>query len=148
MSVRPPPDLEIKGMTTEAAAARYLAEHLFEHSGKTSLVFNPKGVDDVNSLPAIYCFSAVEGGGKGVAYAVAADGTVLGSHWCSNEGYVRADLGVVEGWRMDRHEGYQKHYPDGYRMEFVRAADVDEHTGLQNALAKHRKAEKERCSEA
>jgi len=83
--------------------------------------------------PKIYCFSAV-GGGDGIAHALAEDGNVLGSHWCSHEGFVPHDLGVVDGSRPDRHESYKKHYPDGYDMEFVSADRLDEHEGVQKAL--------------
>lgn len=84
--------------------------------------------------PKIYCFSNVKGGGDGIAYAMAEDGTVLGSHWCSSEFYVPYDLGVVDGYSSDRHEHYAEHYPDGYEMEFVRAADVLSHEGLKEAF--------------
>lgn len=85
--------------------------------------------------PKIYCFSNVRGGGDGIAYAMAEDGTVLGSHWCSHEGYVPHDLGVNEGSRPDLHEGYAKHYPEGYEMEFVPAKEVKKHEGLNRAFA-------------
>lgn len=88
----------------------------------------------MDAKPKIYAFSNVRGGGDGIAYAMAADGTVLGSHWCSHESYVPIDLGVREGCRADRHETYAKHYPDGYEMEFVRAADVKTHEGLREAF--------------
>lgn len=84
--------------------------------------------------PKIFAFSNVRGGGDGIAYAIAEDGTVLGSHWCSHEGYVPYDLGVEAGHRPDRHEGYAKHYPSGYEMEFVQAADVKKHKGLARAF--------------
>lgn len=84
--------------------------------------------------PKIYCFSAMKDGGDGIAYAMAEDGTVLGSHWCSHEGFVPGDLGATEGSRPDRHEGYAKHYPDGYAMEFVRSGDIAGHAGLQRAF--------------
>jgi hypothetical protein len=84
--------------------------------------------------PKIFAFSNVVGGGDGIAYAIAEDGTVLGSHWCSNEFYVPGDLGVTPGSRPDRHETYAKHYPDGYEMEFVKAADVRGHAGLKRAF--------------
>lgn len=87
------------------------------------------------SLPKIFAFSNVVGVGDGVAYAMAEDGTVLGSHWCSSEHYVPHDLGVTDGTRPDRHETYAKHYPDGYEMEFVRAADVKDHPEFQRAVA-------------
>ena len=44
-----------------------------------------------------------------------------------------SDLGVLDGTRPDRHETFQKHYPDGYRMEFVRYDEVDGHAGLDAA---------------
>ena len=84
--------------------------------------------------PKIFCFSNVKGGGDGIAYAMAEDGNVLGSHWCSNEAFVRGDLGVTEGSRPDRHEDYAKHYPDGYEMEFIPASDVSDHAGLSKAF--------------
>lgn len=82
----------------------------------------------------IYCFSNVVGGGDGIAYAIGDDGTVLGSHWCSHESYVSYDLGVVEGYRKDRHETYKEHFPNGYEMEFVPARNVETHEGLQEAF--------------
>lgn len=84
--------------------------------------------------PKIYAFSGVEGGSEGPCYAMAQDGTVLGSHWCSHEHYALHDLGVIEGARPDRHETYRKYYQDGYEMEFVPAAAVDGHHGLQEAI--------------
>lgn len=87
------------------------------------------------SKPKIFVFSNVVGGGDGIAYAMAEDGTVLGSHWCSNEGFARHDLGAVEGSRPDRHANdYAPHYPDGYEMEFVPAREVMAHAGLQAAF--------------
>jgi hypothetical protein len=96
------------------------------------VIYNPNNVDAA-ILPEILCFSNA-GGGDGPAYAMAEDGTVLGSHWCSHEGFVPGDLGVIEGRRDDRHETYQQHYPNGYRMEFVRAEDIDGHAKLQSAF--------------
>ena len=99
--------------------------------------------------PKIYCFSNVRGGGDGPALAVAEDGTVLGSHWCSSEFYVPHDLGVEEGARLDRHEHYRAHYPGGYEMEFVRAADVLSHPGLMEALRLNQiEGEKAKAAEA
>ena len=89
--------------------------------------------------PKIFCFSNVLGGGDGIAYAMAEDGHVLGSHWCNSEGFVPGDLGVTEGSRPDRHEGYREHYPDGYEMEFVRSTSVQSHPGLVAAFALNQK---------
>ena len=84
--------------------------------------------------PKIYVFPNVLGGREGPCYAMAEDGTVLGSHWCSSEHYASWDLGVTEGARPDRHESYSKHYPDGYEMEFIPSSDLDAHDGLQKAF--------------
>jgi len=96
-------------------------------------VFNPKNLP-VDSLPVIYGFN--NGGSPSwlSGVLIAQDGTCLGSHICSHEGFMPGDLGVLEGSRPDRHEGFAKHYPDGYRMEFVRGADVRAHTGLLEAF--------------
>jgi len=63
------------------------------------------------SLPVIYLFSNARNG-DGVAYAMAEDGTVLGSHVCSHWGYMRHDLHD----RKDRRAACEAHYPDGYRL--------------------------------
>ena len=99
-------------------------------------VFNPHGKDE-KELPVIYGFN--NGGPEGWMHAqlIAEDGTTLGSHLCSSEGYMPHDLGIVAGSRPDRHEHFRKHYPDGYRMEFVCRVDVEFHEGLNAAIAKH-----------
>ena len=125
-------------MTTEAAARLYLAQHLMEWEGKGYAIHNPNG-KPLDALPVIYAFSNVRGGGDGICYAMAEDGTVLGSHWCSHELYAPHDLGVNEGARLDRHEDYRKHYPDGYRMDFVHAITVESHEGLREAWALNQK---------
>ena len=91
------------------------------------------------SKPKIYVFSNVVGGGDGICYAMAEDGTVLGSHWCSHERFAPGDLGVTEGARKDRHETYAKHYPDGYEMEFVSSRELAEHEDLAEAFKRNAK---------
>jgi len=90
--------------------------------------------------PVIYAFN--NGGQQGFFEGVllAEDGTFLGSHICSNEFFMPGDLGVRDGARPDRHERFRQHYPNGYRMEFVRYEDVPSHDWLQAALALARKA--------
>jgi len=134
-------------MTTEAAARWYLAQHLMEVHGRPVAVFNPKGLP-LEELPPIYAYSNVVGGVDGICYAMADDGHVLGSHWCSCEGYAPNDLGVLEGCRDDRHEDYRKHYPDGYRMEFVPSAQVKDHPGLMAAYARNQQLAEQRASES
>lgn len=101
----------------------------------------------LSGSPKIYVFSNVVGGGDGIAYAMAEDGTVLGSHWCSNEHYARHDLGVVPGARPDRHEHYARHYPGGHEMEFVPSVCVKGHDGLSRAFTLNkRQAEAQKAS--
>ncbi len=98
-------------------------------------VFNPNNKPEAE-LPVIYGFN--NGGQIGLlhAVAIAEDGTCLGGHGCSSEGYMLGDLGILKGHRKDRHENsYQKHYPNGYRMDFVESKDVKKHEGLQKAFA-------------
>lgn len=123
-------------MTTEAAARSYEAQHLAKWEGKGWAVHNPhdKAISD---LPIIYGFNNGGMGYPGLLSAclLAEDGTVLGSHGCSSEAYMPHDLGVLEGARPDRHEGFRKHYPDGYRMVFVGYDDVQGNEGLMAAIA-------------
>lgn len=120
-------------MTTPAAAALYAAQHVYQHQGRKLAVYNPHD-KELESLPVIYGFN--NGGSTGWLSAVllAEDGTWLGGHCCSDEAYMPADLGILEGTRPDRHETFQAHYPDGYRMEFVSYADVKTHNGIQAAF--------------
>lgn len=120
-------------MTTPQAEARYLADHKASVRDMGYAVYNPQSLP-VESLPIIYGFN--NGGSRGwyQATLIAADGTPLGGHCCSDEGYMPHDLGVLEGSRPDRHEGFKKHYPEGYRMEFVSHADVPNTPGLLAAF--------------
>lgn len=128
-------------MTTPMAENLYLAQHLYEMEGKPYATYNPKNVP-IESLPVIFGFN--NGGSLGwfIGQLLAEDGTGLGGHMCSNEGYMRHDLGVIEGSRPDRHEDFKKHYPDGYRMAFVGYNEVDQCKPLLKAFelnqAKHK----------
>ncbi len=120
-------------MTTPAAAAMYLAQHIWECEDKGWAVHNPLS-KPVEELPVIYGFN--NGGPSGLLHAVliAEDGTQLGGHGCSHEGYMPHDLGILEGSRPDRHETFRQHYPDGYRMEFVGYKDYKTHDKLKAAV--------------
>ena len=130
-------------MTTPAAAALYEAQHVQRHEGLRNAVFNPHG-RPLEELPAIFGFN--NGGSPGWMSAVllAEDGTHLGGHVCSSEAYMPADLGVIEGTREDLHEKFRKHYPSGYRMEFVRGENVGKHQGLEEACRRHQEKAKAR----
>lgn len=123
-------------MTTARAAAHYLAQHVEKYATAQWVVFNPDN-KPLEALPAIFGFN--NGGSYGWmdAVAITEDGHVLGSHVCTEEGYMPHDLGVIEGTRPDRHEVFRAHYPGGYRMEFVKQADVPLHGPLQTAIQLH-----------
>jgi hypothetical protein len=130
--------LEVGVVTTEAAARAYLAHHLMTVAGRPVAVFNPRD-RPIAELPVIYGFN--NGGSPGwySGCLLAEDGAGLGGHICSHEGYMPHDLGILEGSRPDRHEEFRKHYPNGYRMEFVSQGDVKEHKGLMAAYALNQK---------
>lgn len=123
-------------MTTPAAAALYLAQHIVEWEGKGYAVYNPHG-KPLEELPVIFGFN--NGGSPGWYSGVllAEDGECLGGHLCSSEGYMPYDLGIIEGARPDRHEMFREKYPDGYRMDFVGMAELDAHPGLDAAYKAH-----------
>lgn len=130
-------------MTTKAADNLYLAQHLYDMEGKGYALYNPHE-KPLTELPVIYGFN---NGGRTQWYhavALSEDGYCLGTHLCSHEGYMPNDLGVIEGSRPDRHEeSYKKHYPEGYRMEFVSFDDVKDHPHLQKAIKRYDELNKE-----
>ncbi|MBO6542330.1 MAG: hypothetical protein JJ939_11555 [Alphaproteobacteria bacterium] len=123
-------------MTTQAAAAQYLAEHQAKWGDKKFAVHNPKGLP-ITELPVIYGFN--NGGSQGWLNGVliAEDGSVLGGHISSDESYMLHDLGILEDARPDRHDVFKEHYPAGYRMDFVSHYDAADHVGLQAAFDRH-----------
>jgi len=125
-------------MTTPAAEQLYLTQHMLAMEGKNWAVFNPHN-KPVDKLPVIYGFN--NGGSVGTYYALllAEDGTALGGHICSHEGYMEHDLGILEGSRPDRHKEFRVHYPGGYRMEFISANEVKDHAGLNAAYVLNQK---------
>ena len=133
-------------MTTPEAEALYLAQHRMEWGGKPYAVFNPHD-QPVHMLPVIYGFN--NGGSPGwySGCLLAEDGTGMGGHICSSEGYMYHDLGIVEGSRPDRHEHFKAHYPDGYRMDFVPESQVMTHPGLEAAYQRNQAKAKETKTE-
>ena len=96
-------------------------------------IYNPHGKSE-DELPTIFGFN--NGGQPEFIHGqlIAEDGVPMGSHLCSSELFMLMDLGICKGARPDRHEGFKKYYPDGYKMEFVSYGDVDGHKGLQKAF--------------
>ena len=119
-------------MTTKAAEAYYLEQHESSMHGKQYAVYNPLN-KQLNELPIIYGFNNGGSSGWWEAVLLAEDGTHLGGHICSDEGYMLHDLGILEGTRQDRHEMFKAHYPDGYRMDFVSFKNASTHEGVLKA---------------
>lgn len=126
-------------MTTPAAAELYKAEHVYAHEQLNTAMFNPLA-KTIHDLPAIFGFNNGGSAGWLSAILMAEDGTHLGGHVCSDEVYMPADLGILDGTRPDRHEIFRAHYPDGYRMEFVPYAELAGHASLNMALQKYEAA--------
>jgi len=129
-------------MTTPAAARLYLAQHEHAMEFKGYAVFNPHN-KPFEELPIIYGFNNGGRAGWYSAVLLSQDGLELGGHTCSDEGYMRHDLGILEGTRPDRHKTFQKHYPDGYRMDFIPMEEVKDHEGLNAAYALNQKLAEE-----
>ena len=109
-------------MTTREAEREYLRQHLMENKDRNTVVFNPNGIPE-HSLTDIFGYNS---GKCGVFYrAVLIDeyGRVLKIHFCSDEGYMRADLGILGGFCESLHEQLRIDYPDGYRMAFIPSDD-------------------------
>lgn len=100
------------------------------------VVFNPLN-KPVEELPIIYGFNNGGSDGWYSGCLIAESGHGMGGHVCSSEGFMYGDLGIVEGWRNDRHETFKAHYPDGYRMDFVPMEEVKAHPGLEAAYRKN-----------
>lgn len=100
-------------------------------------IFNPEG-RPIEELPAIFGFNNGGAARGSHGLLLAEDGAWLGSHICSDEGFMLQDLGILEGCRLDRHAGFRAHYPKGYRMEFVPARAVLTHAALIAAIHKAR----------
>jgi len=96
-------------------------------------IYNPENLP-IEELPVIYGFNNGCSPGWMTACLIASDGAGMGSHICSHECFMPYDLGIVEGSRPDRHEGFREHFPRGYRMEFV-SGNPRKHEGLMAAYA-------------
>ena len=69
--------------------------------------------------PKIYLWCVPASGwghGDVVAYALAEDGTGVGSHLSSGVSWAKHDIGLTSTWH---HETYREHYPDGYEVQWI-----------------------------
>jgi hypothetical protein len=66
--------------------------------------------------------------------ALAEDGTGLAGHACSSHGFALHDMGLTSNWKHDK---YDKHYPDGWKLEWVDSPL--EHPVLAGVIARLRK---------
>jgi len=80
--------------------------------------------------PKIFVFSNVSDGGGGPCYAMAEDGTVLASKFCINEKYALEEFSY--------NAVYEKHYPNGYELEYVPVKDLSQHVELNQAIGRNR----------
>lgn len=96
-------------------------------------VFNPHK-RPVEELPVIFGFD--NGGQPGYRHGcvISQDGVWFAPHVSSNDGWMLYDLGILDGARFDRHILYQKHYPNGYRMDFVKYEDYEKREDLKAAV--------------
>ena len=86
--------------------------------------------------PKIYVFiNSRFASGDVTPIALAEDGTVLASHFCSSESWAKHDMGLESTWK---HKEYTAHYPDGWQLIWVESQEVLAHPGVQAALAKNR----------
>ena len=96
--------------------------------------------------PKIYLYCIHTGTGRGIVrgstpggdvmgYALAEDGTILTSHYSSNESFSKHDMGLTSDWK---HEIYEEHYPNGFELEWIEESNCDEHIGFQKAFAKNK----------
>lgn len=92
----------------------------------------------MNGRPKIFVWHSAASDGDGLSYAMAEDGTLLGSHYCANEWHAARDLGVRPGTMPERHARYADHYASGYDMVFVPVIQVGTHPGLKAAFARNR----------
>jgi len=122
-------------MTTKEAEARYIAQHERDMEGKKNVVYNPEE-KEISELPVIYGYST----GRELLYPHSVPGYLIGekgnvfrSQISSNEEYLPSDLGVLEGESPGRHEEFKKHYPNGYRMEFVKKEQMENNKGFREA---------------
>lgn len=66
-----------------------------------------------------------------IPLAVAEDGHILASHYCSHKAYVAHDMGITSNWK---HDAYNEHYPDGWELEWIESEDAPNHIGLNEAM--------------
>jgi len=83
-------------------------------------------------MKKVFCFD--NGGPRRAlhAMAIAEDGTILAEHYCTDESFMKHDLGFTSNWQ---HEHYDAHYGAGnWELEWVGAEEAPTHRGLQGAL--------------
>lgn len=75
--------------------------------------------DEMKRKPKIFLWCEPFNGGRPgdvIGWALAEDGEGLASHWSSSETFAKHDMGLTSNWK---HEGYAKHYPDGYELVWL-----------------------------
>lgn len=98
-------------------------------------IYNPDNRPE-DELPII--FGYISGGRRGhyEGILISDFGWTLYSTVSASEGFVPYDLGIYKGSRPALHDRIKRHFPSGYRMEYIGRSDVKTHEGLSRALMK------------
>jgi len=97
----------------------------------------------MSSKPKIFVYATAGSPGWFIGQALAEDGTSIGGHASSSISFAKHDMGITSDWK---HEGYKKHYPDGYELEWIEEKDLKEHAAFNEAF-KLNQAQKEDTNE-
>jgi hypothetical protein len=100
-------------------------------------IYNPHS-KPTKELPVIFGFPAgrYKNSGNFEGILLAEDGTVLGKHLSSDEAWLATDLGLTDN--SSKHvDDMTKHYPEGFRCEYVKWDDVHTNAGLVTATANY-----------
>ncbi|MCB1714253.1 MAG: hypothetical protein KDK05_03865 [Candidatus Competibacteraceae bacterium] len=87
----------------------------------------------------LWCIDSGWGSNSKIGYALAEDGTALGSHLSSSLIFSKYDMGLTQP-SCPKHEAYRAYYPDGYELVWV--DDIDNNVDFNQAYDEYkRKAE-------
>lgn len=83
----------------------------------------------------VYLYSdAVGNGNDAYGRAIGDDGAILAQGYCTNDEYVRRDLGGIPTINQELRDMYAEHFGGDVEIDFVPHRNRDRHEGLQAAL--------------
>lgn len=70
-----------------------------------------------------------------IPIALSEDGEVITSHVCSNENFVKHDMGLNSNWK---HKVYDEYYPEGWELEYIEDIEtaLEENNKFKKAMEK------------